>query len=97
MENYLNMLPLVAIIFVFYFMIFRPNQQKAKQQKEFASNLAKGDVVVTNSGIVGKVNKVDDENGLVNIQVDGKTYLKVLKDAVSKELSEGMANSSIEL
>lgn len=96
-QNIIQMLPLIGAALVFYFLLVRPNQKKAKEQKEFSQNIAKGDVVVTNSGILGKVNKVDEANGLINLQVDGKTYLKVLPDAISKELSEAMASKEVEI
>ena len=50
------------------------------------NEIAKGDEVVTGSGIVGKINKIDDK--VVHLQIDQKTFLRVLKSTISKELTE---------
>ncbi len=97
MDQIIGMLPLIAAVFVFYFLIVRPNQQKAKNQKEFTQSISKGDLVVTNSGVVGKINKIDEENGIITLQVDTKTFLKVVKDSLSKELSEAIRQTEVEV
>lgn len=75
-----------AMIGVFYFMLIRPQQKKQKEQKSFAANLKKGQEIVTNSGLVGKITKLEDN--FVTIQVGQKSYLKFLRGMVSKEMTE---------
>ena len=84
----LNFLPLIAIVIVFYFFFIRPQQKKAKDQGNFLSALNKGDEVVTASGIIGKINKI--EGDIVTLQVDQKVFLKIAKSSVSKEMTDAI-------
>jgi len=82
----ISFLPLIGIVIVFYFFLIRPQQKKAKEQNLFAENIAKGDDVVTASGIMGKVNKI--EGNVVTLQVDQKVFIRVTKGSISKEMTE---------
>ena len=86
----INILFMVAIFGVFYFFLIRPQAKKQKEQNKFVEQIEKGDEVVTASGIVGKINKI--EGNFVTLQVDTKTFLKVTKSAISKEMSELLSN-----
>lgn len=86
-----NFLPLVMIMLVFYMFFIRPQAKKQKEQNEFVANLEKGTEVVTNSGIVGRINKIEDQ--FVHLQIDQKTFLKVVKGSISKEMSDGLGSS----
>jgi len=76
----------LAIMAVFYFFIIRPQQKKQKDQKNFSEGLKKGDEVVTNSGLIGKISKVEDN--IVTIQVGQKTFLDFFRGSISKEMTE---------
>lgn len=76
-----------AIILVFYLFMIRPQMKKQKAQQAFSTGIAKGDEVVTNAGIVGKVNKI--EGNFVTIE-SSKSYIKVLTSSISKELTESI-------
>ena len=82
----LQFLPLIGIFIVFYFFFIRPQQKKAKDQTNFLSNINKGDDVVTASGIIGKINKIEDD--IVTLQIDQKTFIRVTKGSISKEMTE---------
>ncbi len=94
-ESIISFLPLLGIIIVFYFFFLRPQQKRENERTSFVEGLKKGDEVVTSSGIIGRVNKI--EGHTVSLQVDTKTYIKVTKGAISKEMSEAYANSPAEL
>ena len=81
-----NMIPFLLIIVVMYFFFIRPQNQKQKEQLKFVDDIVKGNEIVTTSGIFGKITKVDDDS--VTLEVNPKTYIRVLKSAVSKELTE---------
>ncbi len=81
----IGMLPLLAIIVVFYFFFIRPQQKKQKEQGKFEENLKKGDHVVTTSGILATVNKI--EEGIITLQLENKTLIKVMRNAISKEFT----------
>ncbi len=78
--------PLLAMIPIFYFLIYRPQAKKQKKQRNFMNDLAKGDEVVTASGIIGRINKVEDST--VKIQVDNKLFITVTKGSISQEMTE---------
>jgi preprotein translocase subunit YajC len=81
-----------AIFLVFYLFFIRPQSKKQKDQNAFANNIQKGDEVVTNSGLIGKINKIEDN--VVTLQVDQKTFIRMLKSSVSKELTDGLNKAS---
>ena len=57
----IQLVPILLMFVIFYLLLLRPQQQKAKQHREMVANLRRGDTVVTSGGIVGKVTKVRDE------------------------------------
>jgi len=83
-----GMWPLFLIILVFYFFIIRPQTQKQKEQGSFVDSLEKGQEVVTSSGIIGKINKIEEH--IITLQVDTKTFIRVTKGAISKEMTESV-------
>lgn len=84
--------PLILVIFIIYFFFIRPQAKKQKEQNAFIKDMAKGDEVVTGSGIVGRINKI--ENGIVTLQVDQKTFIRVLENAISKEMTDALSSQS---
>ena len=70
------------MILVFYFFMIRPQQKKAKTQKNFLQNLQKGDKVVTIAGIHGTVNKINDDNTM-SLEINPGSYIKIEKSAIS--------------
>lgn len=79
-----NMIMFVFFLAIFYFFFMRPSIQKQKAQDEFMNALSKGDQVVTSSGILGKITKIED-NGIVELQIDNKSFIRVIKSAISQE------------
>lgn len=93
METFLNFLPLIGVAVVFYFFMLRPQMQRQKEQLRFLDKLEKGQQVVTSSGIIGKINRI--EGAVLFLEVDSKTYLKMTKNSVSKELTESYAKTGV--
>ena len=60
-------LPMVFMVAIFYFLLIRPQQKKAKEHKALLDNLKKGDRVITNGGIIGTIINIDDQ--IVNLEV----------------------------
>jgi preprotein translocase subunit YajC len=75
------LLPLVLLFVVFYFLLIRPQQKRAKQQKAFLSNLKKGDRVVTSGGLYGTITGITDD--AVTLEIAEKIRVKVTKGAVA--------------
>ncbi|WP_250150587.1 preprotein translocase subunit YajC, partial [Escherichia coli] len=70
-------LMLVVFGLIFYFMILRPQQKRTKENKKLMDSIAKGDEVLTNGGLVGRVTKVA-ENGYIAIALNDTTDLAVI-------------------
>ncbi|HKK78475.1 MAG TPA: preprotein translocase subunit YajC [Phaeodactylibacter sp.] len=85
-----NLIFIGAMIVIFWLFLIRPQQKKQKEQKAFSESLQKGDEVVTASGIIGRVNKIDEQ--VVTLEVSNKTYIRVTRNAISKEMTEAMSS-----
>lgn len=85
-----QLLMMGAIMLVFYFFMIRPQAKKAKMQKTFMNDIKKGDKIVTFAGIHGVVNKVNDDNATVQLEVSPGSYMKIEKSAISPELSQAL-------
>jgi preprotein translocase subunit YajC len=80
-----------GIILVFYFFMIRPQQKKAKQEKEFRESLKKGDKIVTIGGIHGRIVSVEEDGILV--EVDNGVKLKFDKTAVRPAAPEAASTA----
>ena len=84
-------LPMVAIFVVFYFLLIRPQQKRAKETKAMLEALQKGDEVVTAGGVVGKVSKLTDSYATVEIAPN--IEVTVQRSAISLLLPKGTIKS----
>jgi len=75
-----------AIFLIFYFMIIRPQQKRAKEKDKMLSNLEKGDKVVTNGGIHGVIAGLEDKTAL--LMVSENTKIKVERSAITTVLAK---------
>ena len=83
----MSFLPLIVIFVIFYFLLIRPQSKKAKEQKLMIEALAKGDEVVTNGGVLGKIAKVGDN--FIELEVANGMNIKVQRHAVSMLMPKG--------
>jgi preprotein translocase subunit YajC len=91
MANMTTFAPLILMFVVMYFLMIRPQQKRAKEQKQMMDALAKGDEVVTAGGVLGKVSKVNDT--YVTIEVASNTEIVVQKHAITTLLPKGTLKS----
>lgn len=80
-------LPLIIILVVFWFFLIRPQMKQAKEHRQMVEALAKGDEVVTNGGLLGKINKVGDN--FVLLEIANNTEVKVQKQNISATMPKG--------
>ena len=80
-------LPMVAIFVVFYFLLIRPQQKKAKEARAMLDALQKGDEVVTAGGILGRITKLGEQ--YVSVEIAGNTEITVQRAAISQLLPKG--------
>jgi preprotein translocase subunit YajC len=83
--------PLILMFVVMYFLMIRPQQKKAKEQRDMLDALAKGDEVATASGILGRVSSVKDS--YVTLEIAANTEIVVQKHAVTTLLPKGTLKS----
>jgi len=77
----MQFVPLLLIFGIFYFLLFRPQQQAAKLHREKVNAVKKGDMVVTGGGLIGKVTRVDEAQ--VEIEIAPNVKVKALKGTLS--------------
>lgn len=75
--------PLILMFAIFYFLLIRPQQKKAKQHKEMVENLKVGDAIVTNGGIYGTIVRFNEKKGTVVIEVAEKVHIEMLRNTVA--------------
>lgn len=76
--------PLILMFVIFYFLLIRPQQKKAKEHQEMITNLKKGDKVVTSGGIHGVISKVEDTD--VQLEIAEKIKIKVTRANIAVKL-----------
>ena len=86
-----GMLPLVIIFILFWFLLIRPQTKRAKEHKQMAEALAKGDEVVTNGGVLGKVTEVEDS--FISLEIANGVVIKVQRQAVASLMPKGTMKS----
>ncbi|HCD22473.1 MAG TPA: preprotein translocase subunit YajC [Flavobacteriaceae bacterium] len=86
MEALNQFLPLLMIMVVAYFFMIRPQMKRQKQEKEFVNAMAKGDKIVTKSGMHGKIVELNDDGTCVVETMAGK--IKFDRTAISMEMSQ---------
>ena len=81
-----NMLiPMVGILGIFYFIVWRPQQAQAKKLREAVEGMRRGDTVVLNSGIIGKIAKAPaKEDPEVTVEIADNVTIRVLRAAVAE-------------
>lgn len=88
----MQMLPLVLIFIVFYFLLIRPQSKRAKEHKAMVAALATGDEVVTGGGILGKVVDVADQ--FLTVEIADGVQIKVQRHTVTQVLPKGTLKSA---
>ncbi|MGE5770073.1 MAG: preprotein translocase subunit YajC [Betaproteobacteria bacterium] len=89
--GFMQLLPMILMFVVLWFLMIRPQMKKAKEHKALLAALAKGDEVVTQGGIVGKVTKVGDN--YVTVEIAEGTEVNVQKPAIGLVLPKGTLKS----
>jgi preprotein translocase subunit YajC len=93
-EGMAQIIPIVLMFVIFYFLLFRPQQQRMKAHREMLANIRRGDTVVTSGGIVGKITKVIDDREIeVEIDASNKIRVKVIRSMVAEVRQKGEAVS----
>lgn len=82
-----SFIPLILIFAIMYFLLIRPQQKKLKEHKAMIEALRRGDQVVTQGGIVGKVTKVQ-EDGMVEVEIAEGVKVKCIKGTIAQVINK---------
>ena len=88
----MSFLPLIVIFAVFYFMLIRPQMKRAKEHKQLVSQLSKGDEVITNGGLLGKITDVSES--FVTLELADNLQIKLQRSAVANVMPKGTIKSA---
>jgi len=88
----LSFLPLIVIFAVFYFMLIRPQMKRSKEHKQLVSQLSKGDEVITNGGLLGKITDVSES--FVTLELADNLQIKLQRQAVANVMPKGTIKSA---
>jgi preprotein translocase subunit YajC len=81
-------LPLLLMGVVFYFLLIRPQNQRRRAQMQMQSDIEVGDEIVTTAGIYGKITDIDDDYGIVTVEVAPNTEVRMARAAVAQRLTD---------
>lgn len=80
-------LPLILIFAIMYFLLIRPQQKKVKEHRAMVEAVRRGDQVITQGGIIGKVSKVKDDNE-IEVEIAKDVKVRVVKSTLSNVISK---------
>ena len=87
------MLPMILLLGIFYFLIIRPQTKKAKEHRQMVDALKKGDEIVTNGGLLGRITEVGEN--FVLVEMGEGVQLKVQKVAIATLMPKGTVKGSL--
>jgi preprotein translocase subunit YajC len=79
----MQLLPLILIFAVFYFLLIRPQQKKMKDHREMLQKLKRNDKVITGGGIIGTIAKVRDDSDEIEVEIAPNVRITVLRGTIS--------------
>ena len=88
----MSFLPLIIIFIIFYFLLIRPQMKRAKEHRKLVSELAVGDEIVTNGGLLGKITKVGES--FVTVELADNVQIKLQRHAVASVMPKGTVKSA---
>ena len=83
-----SLVPLVLIFVIFYFLLIRPQQKRAKEHKALVDGLRRGDQIVTAGGIIAKVTKVKEGEEEIDVEIASDVRVKLFRSTVTTVLSK---------
>jgi len=83
-----SFIPLILIFVVFYFLLIRPQQKRAKEHRAMLEALRRGDRIVTSGGLVGLVTKVTPEEREIVVEIAEGVRVKVMRDMIAQVVSK---------
>lgn len=87
MEAFAQFVPLILIFAIMYLLLIRPQQKKVKEHQAMVAALRRGDMVITQGGVIGKVSKVKDDNEL-ELEIADGVRIRVVQSTIASVMSK---------
>lgn len=91
--SFMSLAMLGLMVVIFYFLLYRPQAKRVKEHKNLVSSLSKGDEVLTQGGLLGKITKVTEEKDFVQVSFSENVEVAVQKAAITAVLPKGTIKS----
>ncbi|MEC8643485.1 MAG: preprotein translocase subunit YajC [Pseudomonadota bacterium] len=82
-EGGLGLMPIILVRVIFYFLLIRPQQKRAKQHKEMLAALKRGDKIVTNGGLTGTIVKAVDDSETIEVEIAKDIKVNVVRTMIA--------------
>lgn len=79
-----QLFPFLVIMVIFYFLLIRPQQKQRREMQEMLNNIKEGDRIVTRGGLLGQVDKVEQDRGTLRIELGNGTKVRIRRDYVDQ-------------
>ncbi|MBU2531852.1 MAG: preprotein translocase subunit YajC [Alphaproteobacteria bacterium] len=88
-DFFLQLLPILLMIVIFYFLLFRPQQQRVAAHRKMVENIRRGDTVVTQGGLVGRVTRVKEGDAEIEVELNENNRVRVIKATIAEVRAKG--------
>ena len=92
-EGGLGLMPIILVMVIFYFLLIRPQQKRAKQHKEMLATLKRGDKIVTNGGLTGTIIKAVDDSETIEVEIAKDVKVNVVRTMIAEVRGKTEAKS----
>ena len=82
-EGGFGLLPILFVMVIFYFLLIRPQQKRAKQHREMLAAIRRGDKIVTSGGLTGTVVKVTDDSDTVDVEIAKDVKVQIVRSMIA--------------
>ncbi|WP_420859352.1 preprotein translocase subunit YajC [Marivivens marinus] len=88
MQGFESIIPLILVFGIMYFLLIRPQQKKLKDHQQMVAALRRGDQIVTQGGVIGKVTKVKDGENEVEVEIAQGVSVRVVRGTIAQVLNK---------
>ena len=88
MQGIESLIPLILIFGIMYFLLIRPQQKKLKDHQAMVAALRRGDQIVTQGGVIGKVTKVKDTESEVEVEISKGVTVRVVRSTIATVMNK---------
>ena len=92
-EGGLGLMPIILVMIIFYFLLIRPQQKRAKQHKAMLAELKRGDKIITNGGLTGTIVKVVDDSETIEVEIAKDVKVNVVRTMIADVRNKDAAKS----